>query len=165
MLGADMSLPPEITTRRDDRHGSRLGDVIRRLSSSDDGELIATVYAMRRVLDSVGADIHTLAEHLEKSNGSFSKAEMQKLYDAGYTAGVEAAENKHHGVHDFHSADGKPPWEAVALFLQHNKSRLDAKHHEFVDDMASRTVWGREPTIKQHQYMHSLFYKLGGKLT
>jgi prophage maintenance system killer protein len=56
-------------------------------------------------------------------------------------------------------------WEAVSLFLQRNKDRLEAKHHQFVDDMASRTVYGREPTEKQHKYLHSLFYKLGGKLT
>jgi hypothetical protein len=31
--------------------------------------------------------------------------------------------------------------------------------------MASHTVYGREPTSRQHQYMHSLFYKLGGKIT
>jgi hypothetical protein len=36
---------------------------------------------------------------------------------------------------------------------------------KFVDDMASRTVYGREPNEKQHKYLHSLFYKLGGKLT
>ena len=29
--------------------------------------------------------------------------------------------------------------------------------------MASRTVYGREPTEKQHKYLHSLFFKLGGK--
>ena len=38
-------------------------------------------------------------------------------------------------------------------------------HHEFIDDMASRTVYGREPTPRQHQYLHSLFFKLGGKIT
>jgi hypothetical protein len=26
-------------------------------------------------------------------------------------------------------------------------------------------VYGREPTPKQHQYLHSLFYKLGGRIT
>src|SRR5262245_32614430 len=35
-----MALPPEITARRDQR-GSKLGEVIRRLSSSSDGEIIA----------------------------------------------------------------------------------------------------------------------------
>ena len=31
--------------------------------------------------------------------------------------------------------------------------------------MASRTVQGREPSEKQHKYLHSLFFKLGGKIT
>ena len=43
----------------------------------------------------------------------------------------------------FIGTDGKPTWEAVALFLQRNKHRLDPRHHEFIDDMAARTAWGR----------------------
>jgi hypothetical protein len=84
---------------------------------------------------------------------------MRKAIDDAYAMGVHDAEN------DFHNTDGKPGWEAVALFLQRNKDRLEARHHQFVDDMASRTVYGREPNEKQHKYLHSLFYKLGGKLT
>jgi len=30
--------------------------------------------------------------------------------------------------------------------------------------MASRTVWGHEPTEKQHKYLFALFLKLGGKI-
>jgi hypothetical protein len=78
---------------------------------------------------------------------------------------VEEAETKLHGLDDFRSTDGKPPWDAVALYLQRNKSRLDSKHHDFVDDMAARTAWGREPTPKQHRYLFSLFFKLGGRIT
>jgi len=61
--------------------------------------------------------------------------------------------------------DGKPDWTHVALYLQREKHRLDSKHHQFVDDMAARTVWKREPTEKQHKYLHSLFYQLGGRIT
>jgi hypothetical protein len=77
---------------------------------------------------------------------------MKRPYDASYSAGVLAAESWHHGVGDFHHTDGKPDWDAVALFLQRNKRRLDSRHHEFIDDMASHTVWGREPTEKQHRW-------------
>jgi hypothetical protein len=159
-----MPLPPEITTPRDHRHGSRLGDVIRRLSSSSDGELVATVHAMRRVLEAAGVNVLDLADHLENPNGGVTEADMKRVFDAGYTRGVEDTENKHHGVNDFLNADGKPTWESVALFLQRNREKLDGRHHEFVDDMASRTVWGREPTERQHRYLHSLFFKLGGKI-
>ena len=159
-----MSLPPEITTPRDGRHGSKLGDLIRRLSSDSDGEIIATVYAMRRTLGSVGTDFHGLAAHLEAANGKHPEEQLQKVWDTAYAAGVQAAENRQHGSDDFIGTDGKPTWQAVALFLQRNKSRLDPKHHEFVDKVASQTVWGDEPTERMHKYLHSLFFKLGGKI-
>jgi hypothetical protein len=166
-----MTLPPEITTRRDDRHGSKLGDLIRRLSSSNDGEVVATVYAMLRLLQSSGADIHTLADHIENGKG-LTEADKQKIKSeietaraVGYAEGVKAAEAKQHGTGAFRNTDGKLEWTEVALYVQRQKMRLDPKHHQFVDDMASRTVYGREPTPNQHRYLHSLFYKLGGKIT
>jgi hypothetical protein len=158
-------LPPEITTPRDDRHGSKLGDIIRRLTSNADGEIIAAVHAMQRVLESAGAGFHELADHLEKQNGGVTEAEMKQVWDAGYAKGVADAENKQHGASDFRNTDGRPNWIAVALFLQRSKHRLDAKHHQFVDDMAARTAWEHEPTERQHKYLHSLFFKLGGKIT
>jgi hypothetical protein len=117
------------------------------------GEIIAAVRALVRTFESAGSDIHALADHVEKPNSaSVPEAEMKRPYDPGYSAGVLAAESWHHGVGDFHNTDGKPDWDAVALFLQRNKRRLDSRHHEFIDDMASRTVWGREPTEKQHRW-------------
>ena len=116
----------------------------------------------------MGTDFDGLARGFEKilsSNGNGAITQTEKAISDAYAAGVQDAENKFHGANDFHSTDGKPNWEAVALFLQRNKHRLDAKNHEFVDDMASRTAWRREPTERQHKYLHSLFFKLGGKIT
>jgi hypothetical protein len=166
-----MTLPRELTARRnDDRRGSKLGDVIRRLISDSHGEVVATVLAIRRILESAGADIHDLAAHLE--NGGLSdadkdkiRAEIKNAHALGYAEGVKAAEEKQHGTGAFRNTDGTPEWSEVALFLQRQKHRLPDRHHEFIDDMAARTVYGREPTPKQHQYLHSLFYKLGGKIT
>jgi hypothetical protein len=143
----------------------RVADLVRRLASPHDGELVATVRALRRTLEANGLDIHVIADPLEAPNGKhIPEEEMQRLYAAGFAAGVQAAENRQHGSDDFRGTDGKPTWEAVAFFLQRNKHRLDPKHHEFIDDMAARTAWGHEPTERQHKYLHSLFYKLGGKL-
>jgi hypothetical protein len=144
------ALPPEIAARRDGR-GSRVGDLIRRLSSASDGEIIATVYALRRVLESHGADVHALAEHVETANGGLTEEYKQKI-----RAEIENARAVGYA--------GKLEWTEVALFVQREKHRLDSKHHEFIDDMASRTAYLREPTLKQHKYLHSLFYKLGGKI-
>jgi hypothetical protein len=51
----------------------------------------------------------------------------------------------------------------VALYLQREKGRLPEKHYEFIDRMVHclRPV---EPTPKQRQYLHSLFFKLGGRI-
>jgi hypothetical protein len=149
----------------------KIAKLIRRLSSPSDGAIVATVYALRRVLEADGSDLHTFANHVEKPNGKHTpngkhipEEEMQRIFDAGYAAGVQATENRQHGSDDFCGTDGKPTWEAVALFLQRNKGRLDPKHHEFIDKVAARTAWGDEPTERMHKYMHSLFYQLGGKI-
>jgi hypothetical protein len=147
----------------------KIARIVRVLASNRDGEVLAAVHQLKRVLASHNTDFNGLANGIEKfgkMNGSLSEGEMEKIYHAGYAKGVEDTENKLHGIDDFRSTDGKgPAWEAVAQFLQRNKHRLDSKHHDFVDDMASRTAWGREPTEKQHKYLRSLFFKLGGKIT
>jgi hypothetical protein len=150
---------------------SRLAQLIRLTCSDHEGEVAGAGHAIVRTLKAAGADnVHKLADRIAKLNGNgIDKAAMQKLYDtgykAGYAAGVQAAEAKHHGAADFLDDEGKPTWEAVALFCQREKHRLAEKHHEFIDDMASRTAWGHEPTEKQHKYLHSLFFKLGGRIT
>jgi len=166
-----VALPRELITPRDHRHGSELGDVIRRLASNSQGEAFAALCAMARKLEKYGCSFLDLANHIENGSG-LSNADKQKIRSEienaraiGYAEGVKAAESKQHGTGAFRNTDGTLEWSEVALFCQRQKHRLPEKHHKFIDDMASRTVWGREPTPKQHQYLHSLFYKLGGKIT
>ena len=148
----------------------KIASVLRLLDSDKPGEIVASVYALKRLLLAIGTDFDGLARGFEKilssnGNGAITQAEMNKAISDAYAAGVQDAENKFHGASDFHSTDGKPAWEAVALFLQRNKHRLDPKHHDFIDKVAAQTVWGREPTEKMHKYLHSLFFRLGGKIT
>ena len=168
-------LPPELiasrgTTPNGDRRGSLVGDLVRRLSSTSDGEVVNTARALGRELNAAGVGFHELAKHIESP--LLTDALKQKIFEdfkharaAGYQEGIKAAEARQHGIGTFRNTDGKLDWAEVALFVQREKHRLPDKHHEFVDDMAARTVYGREPTPKQHQYLHSLFYKLGGKVT
>jgi hypothetical protein len=149
----------------------KLAALIRVLSSDQDGEVIATVHAIIRLLQNNGSDIHALAEHVKNGSG-LTDADKQKIRSEienaraiGYAEGVAAAEAKQHGTGAFRNTDGKLERTEVALFVQREKHRLPDKHHEFIADMASRTVYGREPTPNQHKYLHSLFYKLGGKVT
>jgi len=158
-------LPRELTVK--------LGKPIRLLASNSQGEAFAALCAIARLLESHGYSFHTLADHVENANGGgLSDADKQKIRSEiesaraiGYAEGVKAAESKQHGTGAFRNTDGSPEWTEVALFCQRQKHRLPERHHEFIDDMASRTVYGREPTPKQHQYLHNLFFKLGGKIT
>jgi len=48
------------------------------------------------------------------------------------------------------------------LYCQQRSDRLQSREREFIDHMASLTVW-REPTEKQAKWLKSIYYKLGGK--
>jgi len=151
---------------------AKLGKPIRLLASTSQGEAFAALCAIARLLEAYRLTFHELADHVENGGGGLSEADKQKISAAiesarseGYAEGVKAAESKQHGTGAFRNTDGALEWTEVARYCQREKQRLPTKHHEFIDDMASRTVYGREPTPKQHQYLHSLFFKLGGKIT
>jgi hypothetical protein len=157
-----MALPRELA--------AKLGKPIRLLASDSRGEAVAALCAIARLLEAYGQSFHELADHVE--TGGLTEEAKQKIGAAikqarieGYAEGVKAAESKQHGTGAFRNTDGTLEWTEVALYCQRQKSRLPEKCHEFINDMAARTVWGREPTPRQHQYLHSLFYKLGGKIT
>ncbi len=136
----------------------KLGTFIRMLASERDGEVVAAARAIVRTLKAAGADIHVLADRVETANGSkLTDAEMRMLYDAGYGAGVRAAEAKQYGPGNFYKVDGTPAWHKIARFCQHSRDRLREKERGFIDDMASRTVW-REPTERQAKWLRSIFH-------
>jgi hypothetical protein len=158
-----MALPPELT--------AKLAKPIRLLASDSKGEAFAALCAIARLLETYNQSFHTLADHVANGGGLSEddkkkiRSEIETARAIGYEEGVKAAEAKQHGAGAFRNTDGALEWTEVALYCQREKHRLPDKHHEFIDDMASRTVYGREPTPKQHQYLHSLFYKLGGRIT
>ena len=140
----------------------KIADCVRRLASDKDGDIVAAAHGLLRILKSAGTDIHGLAHGIENlgKNAEVSKEQMKQIWDTA----VQHTENRLHGGDDFRSTDGKPTWQSVALFCQRNKHRLRPQTHEFVDKMASQTVYGREPTENQHKYLFALFLQLGGKI-
>ena len=141
-----MPLPLELIGRRDnDRRRSRLGDIICRLASTNEGEIIATVLVLQRLLEAHGVDIHALVEHLENGGGGLSDAtkekvriEVEQAFNEGYAEGVRAAESKQHGTGAFRNTDGTLEWSEVALFVQREKHRLAARI-----TTSSSTTWPR----------------------
>jgi hypothetical protein len=138
----------------------KIGKLIRMLGSDRDGEVLAAVQAIRRTLHGAGHNFHVLAEAVEKANGSLSEGEMRKLYEAGFEDGRRAAENSQPVA--FCSVDDASDWHEMALWCQQHSGRLGPNEVEFVNDMASRTVW-RNPTEKQGKWLRSIYYRLGGR--
>lgn len=140
----------------------KLASLVRMLSSDKEGEVLGAAAAIIRMLQSASADIHALADLVEKSNSQLNEREMRVLYQAGFEDGVRAAERKQHGNGDFRNVDGLPPWPEIAQWCQRHDDRLRDNERQFVSDMAARTVW-REPTEKQQKWLRSIFHRLGGK--
>jgi hypothetical protein len=140
----------------------KIASIVRLLASDKDGDIIAAAHALKRTLESAGTDINGLAHGIENlgKGAEVSRDQMKKIWDQA----VQHTENRLHGADDFISTDGKPTWEVIALFCQRNKHRLYPSCHKFVDEMAAQTVFGKEPTERQHKYLFALFLRLGGKI-
>jgi hypothetical protein len=144
---------------------AKLGNVIRRLSSDSDGEIIAAMHAILRLLQSCGGDIHALAAQVENGGGMNEKyreevrAQIKKAHEVGYERGVRAAEARFR-------PDGKLEFSEVALFVERQINRLPPDKHEFIHKMAFYARQEFEPTPKQGKFLFDLFVQyLGGRIT
>ena len=152
----------------------RLVKIIVMFSSPNDGDIVVAGRALQRQLASAHTDIHALAAHL-KAGGGLSDEDKQQIRAEianAYAEGVRAGEARSHGVDDLHNTDNSIDWRQVAAYVQREKHRLPArvqtdKSLEFIADMAMRakSPFSREPTQRQHEWLHDLFFKLGGRIT
>jgi hypothetical protein len=145
----------------------KLGDLIRQFASDHDGEVVAAAHALKRLLASRDADFNDLAGAVESlATGGLAEAEMNRVFEAGRQ---KEREEIAHARAESEAAfglkpDGSKDWERIALYVQREKARLDARHHQFADDMSARMVWGRGPSERQGVYLLSLFRQLGGRI-
>jgi hypothetical protein len=145
----------------------KLANLIRRLSSDQDGEVVVTVHALIRTLQGIGADIHDVAARVEQSNGALSEHEMQDLYSAGIKEGARLAIQKmqaqmsrspaQHIIPQFPSA------QDMALHCYQRLNQCNEWETEFATNMM---VWTRRRplTVKQQARLEELYIKLGGRI-
>jgi hypothetical protein len=147
---------------------SKLADLVRRFGTEFEGEVIAVWRALKRLLGSRNVTFTELGDAIERlATGNIDEADIKRLFEAGYAKGVADTRREQaqaQAVFGLRS-DGTPDWEPIALHCQREKSRLENRHHEFVDKMASRMTWGRDPTDREGKYLLSLFRQLGGRCT
>jgi hypothetical protein len=148
----------------------KLASAIRMLLSANDNLRAAAILGVERILQTVsrdgGVDVHALADRIEKSNGSLTDADKQKIRAEienaraiGYAEGVRAAEARFR-------PDGKLEFSEVALFVERQINRLPPDKHEFIHKMAFYARQELEPSPRQGKFLFDLFVQyLGGRIT
>jgi len=134
----------------------KIQKLIRLLSSPNDGEALAAVHALQRVLREEGSDIHELAARIE----GLSQAEMKRLYDAGFQEGETAAKTAAAAAARDFSNVGPSFYEMACEIKHKGEGRLSQREADFVDDM-TRWCARREPTEKQAKWLHVIYCKIG----
>lgn len=140
----------------------RLASLIRMLGSDRDGEVLAAVAAIGRALATADSDFHGLAEALGSGNGRIPEADMQRLFDAGYKAGLEqgrarAAQNAR--PETFRKASALS-WREIALRCSKLEPLLHEREKQFV---AAMTLRSRPLTARQAEWLAAIYLRLGGK--
>jgi hypothetical protein len=108
------------------------------------------VQAIRRTLESAGSDFHILADAVEKSNGTISKAEMQRLYDAGFQDGKNAADPV-----QFHKVE--PSWHEIACWCRDHGRPRDDRERKFIEEICVWTVHDGKPSEKQAKWLRAIY--------
>src|SRR5262245_4682158 len=101
-----------MTPKRKTTREEKIAYSLRLLDSDNNGEVVAAVRALKRLLQSYGTDWDGLAAGFEKilnsnGRGAITQAEMQKAIEEAYAMGMQEAENKLHGASDFCDTNGK----------------------------------------------------------
>jgi len=146
----------------------RLAAMFRLLGSDHEGEVLAAVAAMKRMLGAEGLSINDISTVLESCNGlieekKYSDADAEVIFNRGIERGIEKSRAERDLPLDFFDTDGQPRWHEIALFCQRNVGRLKRENErDFVNDQVGWTS-SREPTQKQGQWLMAIFLKLGGR--
>jgi hypothetical protein len=143
----------------------KLANLIRRLSSDQDGEVVATARALSRTLQSIGADLNDLGDRIEHSgNGALVEAELKEVYDAGVKEGVrrEKAQASHGASQGV--AVQFPSARDMAMHCYRNLAELRSEwEQEFITNMASWTRT-RPLSSKQQAHLEKIYIKLRGRI-
>jgi len=115
------------------RH-TRVGQLVRLLSSDRVGEAGAAALALNRAINAAGRDIHWLAEIV-----------VAALADAPALVPLD---------------DDCCDWKSVALFCRHHRSLLNEKEAKFVETISR---WRGELSEKQSVWLGDIYARVRGR--
>ena len=98
---------------------SKLGKLIRMLSSSQDGEVLGAARAIVRTLANAGLDVHALAAGIGADDKKFSEEEASEIYQHGVAEGRRVAEQEQSGPFFRNvNLNDEPSWHDIAREAQ-----------------------------------------------
>jgi hypothetical protein len=145
---------------------AKLAKYVRLLGSDRKGEIAAAFHALKRTLESAGADFNDLGNRVEQPG--LTDDDIKAIYDAAL-AEVES-KYKHaasaNGSPSFSNGHGNvPSVEDMVQFCFERVDRLAReKDRDFILDIHRRAIWRRGATPKQQNWIEDLYVQCGGAL-
>jgi hypothetical protein len=136
---------------------------LRLLGSDRDGEVLAAVHSLRRMLKAHDEDLHDLAARIEKPG--LTDDEMRKIFNAGVEAGLERAEQERRAPNYFRDVGDAERWHEIATYCLQNPKRrhLYSREPGFLEGVVDRTTDGDVPSERQQAWLLKIYRRLGGK--
>jgi hypothetical protein len=136
----------------------KLSKLLRLLTSSQDGEVVAATRAIKKTLEASELDIHDLADGLLalKLDVKFTEEEALTIYQRGVEDGQAIAQQQQPVT--FHSVE--PSWNEIARECAAHPQCLRPNEHEFVQDMVRRTVHGGALTPRQADWLRAIYTRV-----
>jgi hypothetical protein len=138
----------------------RLGQIIRMLGSSVEGERVNAASRLIVVLQGGGKDIHWLADRVE---GEEIQQQNIDAYWQGRTDERQQLETEKQVSDGTHNADGSLTWHGKVRFCMNALNRLNAWEQEFIQNQAIKTSDPtRVPTEKEQIKIKQIYFRCGG---
>lgn len=127
-----------------------ISKMIRLLASENDGEIIAAVSAIKRILNKEKKDFNDLAEMFFQSSG-FSYADLQRAYSYSPQPQRKPRQKK----------ERKPETEEEIKLkkILSVKEKLPEKSREFIDSVSARINEQEEMTEKQKKWFNDIYFR------
>lgn len=142
----------------------KIDPLIRRLATDSDGETVACVRAIERVLKSVGMTFHDLADRLQApAQASSSRYSYADDYAAKARAAAADAERRRREAAE-RAASGVPgqfaTWIGAVEWLLDGQ-RLSDRETEFLNSLAESLPRWHRPTEKQEKWLRDILKRFG----
>jgi hypothetical protein len=158
----------------DEKQRKKIAARLRSLLSDRDNEVVMAARALNSELKHIGADIHELAEFIERPESKLNEADMKAILNRGIALGVEqerarAASNGHGTPHSSpHGTPGNSAMPSLFHMVHFCFDRVDQlsrdKDREFIRDIHARRIWKYGASPKQQPWIEDLYFKLGGTI-